>query len=207
MAIVETKIVSRPNTSIPFFTQTENPARLDSKAAVAEALSPHTFLVNTESYQKSTNASGSHVIERMYSDDLLTQTSKITFDSLETFSIVETCIGIALDRAYSVYSQDNGFTHPSTGQYSLTGIDAPFTCTTTYTYSSDFAASHFFEIFVSCLEVSDKLTSFTNTGTQLIAVHTYTNAGDFTENHWRDFSFIGALYDSGVTRTIAYAMV
>jgi hypothetical protein len=207
MAIVETKIVIRPNTSIPFFTQTENPARMAAKEATGEVIGAHTILTDTSTYLKSTNASGSHIIERRYSDDLLTQTSTVTFDSLETFSTVETCIGIALDRAYSVYAQDNGFTHPTTGQYSLTGIDAPFSCTTTYTYSSDFAAAHFFEIFVGGIEASDKLTSFTNTGTQLIAVHTYTNSTDFTNDHWRDFSFIGALYDSGVTRTIEYAMV
>lgn len=207
MAIVETKIVSRPNASIPFFTQTEDPARLAAKEAVGAAIGAHTIVTDTPTYLKSTNASGSHIVERMYSDDLLTQTSKVTFDSLATFSTVDSLTNIALDRAYSIYTQDNGFTHPVTGQYSLTGIDAPFTCTTTYTYSSDFANGYFFEIFVGCIEASDKLTSFINTGTQLIAVHSYTNASDFTQDHWRDFSFVGALYDSGVARTIAYAMI
>jgi hypothetical protein len=208
MAIVETKIVIRTDTSIPFFSQTENPARLDSTEAIALALSPHTILTDTSTYLKSTNASGSHVVERMYSDDLLTQTSKSTFDSLETFSTVETCIGIALDHAYSVYAQDNGFTHPATGQYSLTGIDAPFSCTTTYTYSSNILDTYtLFDSFIDVIESSDKLTSFTNTGTQLIAVHTYNNAADFIETHWRDFMFVSSLYNSGVTRTIEYALV
>jgi hypothetical protein len=55
--------------------------------------------------------------------------------------------------------------------------------------------------------VSDKLTSFTNTGSQLIAVHTFTNAADFTNNHWRDSSFVEYLKENGFARTISYALV
>ena len=206
MAIVETKIVSRPNTGIPFFTQSNNPLRLTAKEAVATALGgTHTIVTDTPTYLKTTNASGSHVIEYRYSVDLLTQTSTVTFDSLETFSIVDNATSVALDNAYFVYAEANGFTHPSTGQYTLTGIVAPFTCTTTYTYSS--SDDSFFNIFTSSLEVSDKLTSFTNTGTQLIAVHAYTNSTDFTNNHWKDNSFINFLHELGITRTIAYAMI
>jgi hypothetical protein len=107
------------------------------------------------------------------------------------------------------YARDNGITHPSTGQYELTGIDAPFTCTTTYTYNpaTVFADYPLFDNFINVIESSDKLTSFTNTGTQLIAVHTYDNSADFTENHWADYHFVPGLHAAGVTRTIVYAMV
>lgn len=202
MAIVETKIVSRPNASILFFNQTDNAVL----AQVREITGPFTQVgERTEKYFKRTNADGSHIVEDSYSDDLLTQTQKVTFDSLASWTRSDTATTIALDNEYFTYAEANGLTH-SSGQYSLTGIDNAFSCTTTYTYDANIDDS-FFNIFTSSLEVSDKLTSFTNTGTQLIAVHSYTNAADFTENHWRDNSFISFLYDLGVTRTTSYAAI
>jgi hypothetical protein len=204
MAIIETKIVSRPNTGTPFFSQTDNAELVASKAI----LGPFTFINNTETYQKSANASGSHVIERTYSTDLLTQTNKMTFDSIATWSTVDSATGIALDKEYFAYAETNGLTHPTIGQYGVTGIDASFTCTTTYNYNDSTLTGYpLFDSFIDVIESSDNLTSFTNTGTQLIAVHTYTNAANFNQNHWRDGTFVTALHTGGVTRTIAYAMV
>jgi len=201
MAIIETKIVVRPNTSTPFFSQTSNLAQTQ----VRDALGPFTVESDTATYYKRTNASGSHVIEYSYSTDLITQTNKMTFDSIATWSTVDSATSIALDKEYFAYAEANGFTHPA-GQYTLTGIDAPFTCTTTFTYDSNINDS-FFNIFVSAIEASDKLTSFTNTGTQLISEHTYNNAADFTQTHWKDAGFISFLYGLGITRTISYAMI
>ena len=167
-----------------------------------------TLLDNTDTYQKSTNTSGSHVIERTYSNNLLTQTNKTTFDSMTTWSMADTATSIALDREYFAYVAANGLTHPTTGQYGVTGIDASFTCTTTYNYNDSTSTGYpLFESFIDVIESSDKLTSFTNTGTQLIAVHTYTNAADFNEHHWRDGTFVTALHTGGVTRTIEYSLV
>ena len=202
MAITEIKIVSRPSTSTPFFNQTDNAELMAVKAVTG----PFTFITNIETHQKSTNASGSIILERTYSSDLLTQTNTMTFDSISTWSMADTATSVALDHEYFNYAATNGITHPSTGQYTLTGIDAPFTCTTTYTYTAN-SEDAFFNNFTATLEVSDKLTSFTNTGSQLIAVHTYTNAADFTNNHWQDSSFTEYLHDNGFTRTIEYALV
>jgi hypothetical protein len=202
MAIVETKIVSRPNAGIPFFNQTSNSVLV----ALRAELGPFTIVSDTETYYKSTNASGSHIVERTLSTDLLTQTNKTTFDSIAAWSTVDGTTGIELDKEYFAYAEDNGLTHPSTDQYTLTGITNPFICTTTYTYDPTID-DVFFNTFTSYIEASDKLTSFTNTGTQLIAAHTYTNSADFTENHWMDNSFINFLHGLGITRTIAYAMI
>jgi hypothetical protein len=205
MPIVETKIAVRPNITIPFFSQTDLP----SVVAVREAFGTITWIVDTELYQKGVYHDGAHIIERFYSEDLLTQTSKVTFDSLETWSTVDTAVGIELDKDYVIYTRENEFIAPTSGQYTLTGIDVPFTCTTTYNYDSDTVTKYplFNDGFINVIESSDKLTAFTNTGTQLIATHTYDNADDFTENCWRDISFVTSLYEGGVTRTIAYAMV
>jgi hypothetical protein len=203
MAIVETKLSSRPNTSVLFFNQLTNNAVL---TGVKTVLGPFTQVgERTEKYYKRSNPSGSYIVEDSYSDDLLTQTNNVIFDSLASWSNSDTTTSIALDVEYFAYAESNGLTHPA-NQYNLTGIDAPFSCTTTYTYDSGINDS-FFSIFISALEVSDKLTSFTNTGSQLIAVHTYTNAADFTASHWRDGSFVKFLNELGVTRTITYAMI
>jgi hypothetical protein len=203
MAIVETKIVSRPNTSIPFFNQTTSSVITQVRDAY-----PGTYTVesDTATYYKRINDSGSHIVERTYSTDLLTQTNKMTFDSIATWSAVDSATSIALDKEYFAYAEDNGLTHPADGQYSLTGISSAFSCTTTYTFDSNISDS-FFNIFTSSIEASDKLVSFTNTGTQLIAVHTYTNSADFTENHWKDNTFVAYLNENEITRTIAYAMI
>ena len=205
MAIIETKLAIRPNATIPFFSQTDNPKLVALKAAFDVS----TSLVDTELYQKRTNASGSHIIERSYSEDLLTQTTKMTFDSLATWSHIDTLTGISHDREYKNYTETNNFLFPTlTSQYTVTGIDSSFTCTTTYNYTSGVTEGYpLFESFISVIEVSDKLTSFTNTGTQLIAVHTYDNSADFSENHWRDWNFVIALNNGGITRTISYASV
>lgn len=204
MAIIETKVVARNSTSIPFFSQTDNPKLVELKAEFGT----FTWITNTATYQKSTNASGSHVIERTYSEDLLTQTTKMTFDSLATWSEIDTLTGIALDNEYKNYIETNEFVQMDSGQYAVTGIDTPFTCTTTYNYTSGITEGYpLFESFISVIEVSDKLTSFTNTGTQLIAVHTYDNSADFSENHWKDFIYVTSLHTGGITRTISYASV
>jgi hypothetical protein len=201
MAIVETKIVSRPNTSTLFFDDTTSTLITQIRSAVG-----YTVIENSPTQVKAATADGNIVKIRTYSSDELTQTTTVTFASLADFSLVDNATSIELDKEYFVYAEANGLTHPSSGQYNLTGIDAPFSCTTTYTYDS-ITDDSFFNIFTSSLEVSDKLISFTNTGTQLIAVHAYTNSTDFTNNHWRDNSFINFLHGLGVTRTIAYVMI
>jgi hypothetical protein len=203
MAIVETKIVSRPDPSIPFFNHINAPIVLAFKAELGLVKT----ISDTDTYYKNINDSESIVVERTYSINSLTQTTRMTFDSLTTWSTVDSATSIALDKAYIDYAEANELTH-TTGQYSLAGIDAPFTCTTTYNYNSNTTTGYpLFEGFIDVIESSDKLTGFTNTGTQLIAVHTYTNATDFTENNWNDYDFITSLHNGGVTRTISYALV
>lgn len=190
MAIVETKSVTRPNTSVVFFNETNAPTRLAVKAA-------------TESYI----ADGKYTIAKNVSGDGLTQTTVTTYDSLATFSEIDSILGIDLDAAYTVYAQANSLTH-GTPQYSLTGIDAPFTCTTTYIYGANTGSLYpNFESFINVIEASNALISFTNTGTQLIAVHQYDNSADFSANHWQDFTYVSSLNTAGVTRTIEYALV
>lgn len=207
MAIVETKITVRPNTSVSFFNLSNNPVLIAVRALFdASSL---TVLENQEKYYKCTNASGSYTAERIYSDDMLTQTERATYDNLTTWGDMDSLMSIELDNEFIKYTTENGFVPPGGSQYTLAGINAPFTCTTTYTYNPATVTTNYpqFDDFAILMETHDKLTGFTNTGTQLIAVHTYDNADDFTINHWRDYNFITGLHAGGVTRSISYAML
>jgi hypothetical protein len=207
MAIVETKKTIRPNTSIPFFNQSTDPALIASKEAAGHVF---TEVEQTATYLKRTTADGSVTNEFITSDNGLLQTTISTFSDLATYSQVDTAKGIALDHAYQQYVDDSliATVLNGTNQYTQTGIDQPFTCTTTYAYDSDIDSTYpLFESFIAVVESSDKLISFVNNGSTITAVHQYLNSEDFTETHWDDYKFIGALYTGGVTRTITYALV
>ena len=219
MAIVETKITQRPNTSVAVSVNLikqliadENPeyaTRLQQKTT--NLFGPQTQLIDNGEHKKSSfdvnGISGAMVFEGNCDETGLIHTRTGTFANLEIFSLHKSAQGIEDDAVYLNYAQRVNIA--GAGQYSLTGIDAPFTCTTTYTYDPATISTAYplFESFINVLESSDKLTAFTNTGTQLIAVHTYDDSADYTENHWKDRTFVPSLHAGRVTRTIAYAMV
>ena len=219
MAIVETKITRRPNTSVAVsvllikqLIADENPeyaARLQQKTT--NLFGAQTQLIDNGDHKKSSfdvnGISGAMIFEGNCDETGLVHTRTGTFANLEIFGMNKSSQSIEDEVMYLEYAQRENIS--GTGQYSLTGIDAPFTCTTTYTYDPAQIATGYplFDSFIAVIESSDKLTSFTNTGTQLIAVHTYNSSTDYTENFWKDRTFITGLHAGGVTRTISYAMV
>jgi hypothetical protein len=206
MAIVETKKSIRPNTGVAFFNQSNNPAFIAARAQMGT----FTIDVDTPTYSKRTNQDESIIAELTISDNGLMQTMVVTFANLETYSLAETALGIELDHAYQQYVDDSSIATAlnGTNQYTQTGITQPFTCTTTYAYNANINSTYpLFESFITVIENSDKLVSFVNSGSTITAVHQYLNSEDFTETHWDDYKFIGALYTGGVTRSVAYALV
>lgn len=202
MAIIETKIVIRPNTNVPFFVDSGNTILEQEKATIG-----YTLVEKTSTYVKTTAANGNIIGERTISNNGLTQTNVVTFATVADYNQVESTVSIALDNEYQQYVNNNGFVHGE-NQYVQTGFDAPFSCTTTYTYTANTSTLYpLFEYFVNAIEASNKLTSLVNTGTQVIAVHEYLDSGDFTENHWQDFTFVNSLHTGEVTRTITYALL
>jgi hypothetical protein len=220
MAIVETRISQRPNTSVAVSMllikqliadeKPEYAARLQQK--LTNLFGPHTQLIDSGDHKKSSyNVNGINnaiVFEGNCDETGLIHTRTGTFANLELFSLNKSLQSIEDDAVYADYAQRVGISGAGQ-QYILSGIDAPFTCTTTYTYDPATISTTYplFESFVNVLESSDKLTAFTNSGTQLIAVHTYDDAADYTENQWKDRTFVPSLHAGGVTRTIACAMV
>ena len=193
MAITEIKKTIRSTTNDVFFT--DSPMTTDRQTLK----SSNTPLVHA----------GKFTFTPVLSEDGLIQTNTAIFADLETYSQVDTAIGINIDHAYFTWATDNNLNQSEIeNQYTQLGIDQSFTCTTTYSYSNNISELYpEFDSFISRIELSPKLVSFTNTGSQLVAVHEYANSSDFTENHWKDYSFVEALYSAGITRTITYALV
>lgn len=192
MAITEIKVITRPNTTVPFFGRSAEPASLEIRRLIAPFLLNNTLNWNVA-----------------VSDDGLTQTATSVFDSLETYSQIRTLSGIELDYAFRNYVEGADFVPPTSKQYTQSGIDSKFTCTTTYSYNPDTISTDYplWDSFIGVIEASDKLINLTNTGTDLIATHQYLNSEDYTENYWLDYRFINGLHDGHVVRTVAFEMV
>ena len=214
MPITETKIEVRPNTSQPFFNEISELPPSEGVPVPEVVQNLLTAMIPLNRYVSTLRNDGTMPqLSVSYSADGLVRTHVRTFANLEIYSQVETLYGIEVDAAYKEYYSRTGFVAPpppeGTRQYVQSGIDAPFTCTITYTYDPDTISTTYpnFDMFVNVLESSDKLISLTNTGTQIIAVFQHDNSEDFTENHWKDYPYVEKLAAAGVTRTIVYAMV
>jgi hypothetical protein len=200
MPITETKLSYRPDTSKPFWKET----------------SPAEILAARATFQSLIDNGNVNYVTTL-SDNGLIQTVVATFDTLETYSAVETAIGVALDDAYMEYAKNNnmmglGPTNPITGRrmyYTQTGIDQPFTCTTVYTIPED--PDSFIEAMGTFIENNNnygKLTNLTVLVNSLSLTHTYNNSADFTDYHYDDLSSLHQGWAArNATRTITYALV
>jgi hypothetical protein len=190
MAIVDTKVVIRPNTSVPFY--------IDSGSAIRQAVYDEF---------EALRASGKYTSEYTVSNDGLTQTAVLTCADLATYSAYDTILSIELDSDYITYLEDNNF--PMLNKTSTprpfvnTGIDQPFTCTTVYTFQDNDPTM---SIFASSVGLDTTLTVTVGTNTVTV-VKQYANSADFTDNAYVDLRYTQQLKTKGVTRTITYALV
>ena len=193
MAIVDTKTVIRPSTSISFFTDTATgvPSMSHSGQPALAAL----------------KASGNLTIVYTESNDGLTQTAVLTCADLETYSVYDTALGIELDCNYITYLEDNGFTFLNkdsvTKPFSNTGIDQPFTATHVYTFPTNDPTMG---IFASSISLDNTLAVTVGENTVTV-VKQYANSADYTDNIFNDLQYAKQLHAKGVTRTITYALV
>ncbi len=196
MAIVETKISSRPSTAVAFFNAKIPPE-------TGEPVQPivRNYLEQMKPYRDSGRFSSTYE----FNSDELTKTNIDTFADLEVYNFSKNLITIEVDAAYYTYAVANNLTTPPTGQYTQTGINQPFSCTTVYTFNPE--DINMFETLIDTLESSFCLESFTNTGTVVTAVHHYADSADYTENRWKDFNYTPYLHAEGVTRTINFALL
>lgn len=188
MAIVDTKIVVRPDTSVPFFTET-----LPQFAGRA--------------VMQSLKDTGKVTIVLTVSDDGLTQTNQITCVDLDAYSAFDTALDIDLDRQYVQYIADNNFRMLSKDTtprvFTNTGIEQPFTATHVYTFQENDPVMN---IFAGAVGLHNGLTVTVGENTVTV-VKQYANSADYTDNMFNDLQYVKQLYSKGVTRTISYAYV
>jgi hypothetical protein len=187
MAIIETRIFTRPDTTVDFHYNISTP----TVDAVKAAFKPY-------------NDSGAITSVFSLSEDGLTRTSVTTLIDLTSFAIKETIALLALDAECVTYDTEHNHRMSS---YSLTGIDAPFTYTNVYTFPSAGLSVHDALIDQINNKNTKNLTNLTVTDTVITVIHTYSNSENYTENYWFDFNLAPDLHSAGVTRTITCAMV
>ncbi len=208
MPIVEIKKSVRPNTSVLPIEKTNHPGFVAHQQAIFNEFGAETVLVDTPEHRKISRDNGSVIVEGQFDSTGLILTRTSTFADLDVYNRIENILTVEFDYIYKQYFTDNNITTPATGQYIQTGIATPFSCTTTYNFPAGTLESDSMMLgFARFLQNSNKLESFTNTATQIVAVHHYLDSADFTEYHFKDFQHIGFLHDAGATRTISYAML
>ena len=191
MAIVETKIKARPNTNVEFFPNSESA----EKTAMRTSIQP---LKDT----------GKYTVVYSYPDTVgnLQLSEVSTFDSLETFGLVDTAKGIAFDNSFLTYYDTHELSVTSM-QYSLTGIDNPFYLNTTYNFPTD--NDPYIPTMTQSLEIAydhlGKLVDLIVTSNSVSVIHQFNNATDFSESHFRDLlAYVPQLAEKNATRTITY---
>jgi len=205
MAITRTQNQIRPNTSVEFFSKD-----------VAEIATSPAFQAQFAAMLQLKNA-GRITRTATVSEDGLTSTIVTTFADLTALSQLLTAQGIAHQQEMVTYKINNGFAQPNHSNLTaqqradivkLEGIDAPYTVTTTYTFTSPTDA--YIDTFVAGLETYNhfnKLTDLVISGADVIVTHQYLNSADQTAHPYLDQFFVSQLAEKGVTRSIQYAMV
>jgi hypothetical protein len=189
MAITQTLVFTRPDTSNSFHVDTDSAIVSDYKTIREQYLT-----------------SGALTVNNIDSDDGLTRTVTAVYADLATYSERDNFATIAFDADYHAYTTTHGH---ATASYTHAGIDSAFTCTTVYTFPAAGLPVH--DILISVINdqnhITEKLKSLTAEDTVVTVVHQYDNSADFTANFWGDYLLTPDLHAAGVTRTISYAMV
>ena len=190
--IVETRVISRYDTSTPFYQMTD--------AAAANIYSGP--LLDNGSYSET----------RVLSGDELTYTYTYTYNNLTTYSIVES-LQADYRIAFSRYFVDNGFTSPV---FTQTGITVPFTVVTTYNFTgaADLVATAISELTaVITGGFAPTILSINATSDSIVTTHQYSNSANFAESIQNELlvTFTIATHDHirsvFVNRSMQYALV
>jgi hypothetical protein len=193
MAIVETRVNVRPNTSVLFFTETDQSAN---------------SLIASSLYD-----TGKATVNKSVSSDGLSQTQQHTFVDLAAMTEWYNLNTIELTKKVAAYKTSTGITNPL--PFVQTGIDQPFKSTTVYTFpegvsiTTDISSTSMYELDLQmALEaLNDKITGLAATGQTVTATHQYNNSEDYSANRFMDFFIIDPLYRLGVTKSVTFELV
>jgi len=194
MPIVEIRTHKRPNSGTSYWSESKLPELSAATAAIQSYITD-----------------GKLTLSRVNSDDELTVTQTLTYDSLETYSAVDTIFGIALNAEFVNYASANGITGISneSGAYQQTGIDQPFTCTTTFTFSptATMSSGQLVSEFLVATIPGIRLTNMEINPTSIVATFQFENSADYSTNAWLDVTYCVDLHAAGVTRSYSYSLV
>ena len=195
MEIVETKVWTRANVSVPFFKEA-NPG-----GVVTSVKNSYQSLVDN----------GKFTIVTTYPDTTgnLQMREVSTYADFATIGTIDTHRNIALDTAYLTYAEDHQPSDLTTGDqlYSFTGIDDPFYVTTVYTFPTE--NDSYIPIMTQSLEIAydhkGKLVDMVVTTNSITLIHQYNNATDYTQHLFNDLrAYVPQLAEKNATRTITY---
>lgn len=194
MVITEIKLVPRFDISTPFYNE-QDPL-------------PEVFVAVSNQTRQMVEAGLISPVTSTVSADGHMQTNTRSFYSLEAYSTVDSLFGIDVEHSFMIHAGDATELFGEQRQYTQTGIDQPFSCTTTYAYPENVLELYpLFNSFINVIEYSNKLEDFANTGSALIATHHYENSEDFSVNHWYDARYLEGMFLGRLVRTISYALL
>lgn len=206
--ITKTTRSTRPNTSVPFFNEALTDGTVPGYADAVAAF-------------KALFESGKATNMNTVSEDGLTQTREYTFVDLATLSQLETLNGIAIQNDFNTYRKVRGFktydyTNPTEQALSLsyTGIDQPFTVTTTYVFPEvppeEYDATQIQAVFANSIESYEhygRKVDILLSDSTVTVIHQYANSADQTANPYLDMFYVPQLAEKNVVRSIEYALV
>jgi len=185
MAITRYYVETRPNTSVAF--PTENSAL--------------TNMASVNSLIQACVAAGNLTYTVDLSSDGLTQTRSRSVGSLDIFNSVEPLLrSFDVINEVQLYNQTNGLT----GTGNLTGIDQPFTVTTTYTLSNTVAISSVGDTVGSTARRN--LTNISVGTDTITTVHNFANCEEFNANILLTSTEVN-MFTGTVIKTQAFALV
>ena len=185
MAITRYYVETRPNTSVAF--PTENSAL--------------THMASVNSLIQACVAAGNLTYTVDVSSDGLTQTRSRSVGSLDIFNSVEQMLrSFDVVKEVQLYNQTNGLT----GTGNLTGIDQPFTVTTTYTLSNTVGISSLADIVAAGVRRS--LTNISVGTDTITTVHNFANCEEFNANMLSASTEVN-MFTGAVIKTQAFALV
>lgn len=194
MSITEIKRFKRPNTSIPFYAD----------SGLAPMLAARTQM---QSYFDSGAATSVATV----SEDGLTQTLTVTYDSMETWSAFETIIGVDLDDSFKQYVTENGFltedlTEP---KYELHGVDGRFRTVIVYNFPETTEAHALRDqVAITAGDFNARiLQDLVVTANSITITLEYNDDADFSENFFPDYPYVTDMHNVGFTRTTTYSLV
>jgi hypothetical protein len=182
MAITFTTTTTRPNTSMPFWQDSDAASIATSKAAMQD-------LVNSGKLTQT---------GFIPSDDGLSATNTIVCQDIATLN---SYYGVISDLELGKEFNEFFTSHPEViNTRTISGIDSPLTIVTTYTFPGGTSTINVPEIFPTGTHAPEPA-NLQVLDTSVILTHIYENDAGFNSHHYNDFWQAGRFISLGATKS------